>query len=85
MKDDVFNDCLQHWLRSDGTVPFWSDLAQKWGYQSGEVLRGAFKRERTKRHVTKSNSDTSFKESVESRNDGTTVSDRLIEICEMDC
>ena len=50
MRDEVFNDCLETQKEMRGTnKPFWPDLAEKWGYDNGEQMRGVFKRERKKR------------------------------------
>lgn len=46
MKQEVFTSCLEKWKNSDGFTKFWPELAEKWGYQSGENLRWAFKQER---------------------------------------
>lgn len=51
MRDEVFQDCYNHWTDSDGNKPFWADLAEKWGYRNGEHLRSSFKSERRKRGV----------------------------------
>lgn len=51
MRDDVFNDCLYHYNNNTGGTPFWADLARKWGYPSGEDLRGKFKNERNRRKI----------------------------------
>lgn len=51
MRDDVFDDCVEHWKNSTGTTPFWSELAEKWGYKNGEKLRWAFKEEKNRRGI----------------------------------
>lgn len=53
MNNDIFEDALQYWKNSDGHTSFWNDLAKKWGYNSGEHIRSAFKNERKRRGITK--------------------------------
>lgn len=55
MNDLVFNDCLEHWLRSNGYTKFWGELAEKYGFETGEGLRLKFKKERRKRGINKEN------------------------------
>jgi len=50
---ETFNDCLDHWSVSSGNQPFWEELAQKYGFKSGEVLRSKFKRDRQKRGISR--------------------------------
>jgi hypothetical protein len=53
MEQQVFTDCLEKWQSSDGFTKFWPELADKWGYRSGEHLRWTFKQERKKRGIKK--------------------------------
>lgn len=83
MEDNVFNACYQRW-QADKT-PFWNDLASKFGYKNGEVLRSKFRRELKKRGIkSKTMQNNSYNESVEIKTNGETVSDKLISICEQD-
>lgn len=83
MRDEVFNDCLEHWQKSDGNTPFWAKLANKYNYESGEQLRGLFKTERNKRGIKKKPVvDSVFSSSSTKNADGTYTSDKLIEMCE---
>ena len=57
MRDEVFNDCLATQAKMSGTnKAFWPGLSEKWGYNTPEQLRGAFKREKKKRGMNNSNS-----------------------------
>jgi hypothetical protein len=55
LDNNTFDDCLTHWQESTGNQPFWNDLANKYNYESGEILRSVFKRERKKRGIEKEN------------------------------
>ena len=48
MNEKIFLDCLETQQNSGGKS-FWSDLAKKHGYETGEKLRCAFKNERKRR------------------------------------
>ena len=48
MEESVFQECLKKQENNQGE-PFWNNLASKFGYPSGESLRGAVKREKRKR------------------------------------
>ena len=55
MRDEVFNDCLKRWRESVGKKPYWPELAEKWGYESGEKLRSAFKSARLRKGINGKN------------------------------
>lgn len=55
MEENLFQDCYEHWVRSDGYSAFWPELARKWNFPNGENLRLAFKDERKKRGIKKEN------------------------------
>ena len=56
MKQEIFDDCLYYWNKSDGHTEFWSDLAKKWGYPTSESIRQEFKYYRKKSGIRKENS-----------------------------
>ena len=85
MRDEVFNDCLEHWKESGSGKPYWDMLAEKWGYESGEKLRGSFKHARKMKGIKGKNTDYSgdeFHDTSVKNIDGTYFSDKLIEISE---
>lgn len=92
MDNNIFNDCLKHYQNNFTIGETWQTLAERFGYPSAESLRSSFKRERRKRGIPgKENHETdyetlkeNYRETEEIRSDGTRISDRLIEICEMD-
>lgn len=51
MRDEVFKDCYNEYINAQGPTSYWPELANKWGYEDGESLRGAFKRERMRRNI----------------------------------
>jgi DNA-directed RNA polymerase subunit RPC12/RpoP len=51
LNEKEFQECLDLYLKSDGRTPFWDELAEKFGYKSGELIRGSFKRERKRRQI----------------------------------
>lgn len=53
MNDKTFYECLERWKNSNGYTKFWGELAEKFGYVSGEQLRNLFKKERKRRGVSK--------------------------------
>ena len=53
MEEKVFQACYEKWMVSNGGISIWPELAQEFGYQDGEILRGAFKRARKKKGITK--------------------------------
>ena len=53
MNEATFIDCLESWETKGSGDVYWPDLAEKWGYDSPEILRQAFKRERKKRGYKK--------------------------------
>ena len=53
MEEKIFQSCLEQWRLSDGYSKFWPQLAEKWGYRDGELLRDHFKKERKRRGITK--------------------------------
>ena len=53
LRDEIFQDCLYNWERSDGHSEFWITLAQKWGYPTSESLRQEFKHLRRKMGIKK--------------------------------
>lgn len=68
MTDEMFDDCFNNWTDASGGNPYWEVLAEKWGFDSKEQIREKFKRERTKRGISKENSiptkeDAVYKES----------------------
>jgi len=92
LDNNIFNDCLKHYQSNFTNGETWQTLAEKYGFANGEKLRWSFKDERKKRKIPcKGIPDTdyeilkeNYRESEEIRADGTRISDRLIEICEMD-
>ena len=42
LEESVFQDCLDHWRKSDGFTSFWDLLANKYSFQNGERLRQEF-------------------------------------------
>jgi hypothetical protein len=55
LRQEIFDDCLNEWSHSVGNKKFWPILAEKWGYESGEILRSSFKRARRKKGISKNN------------------------------
>jgi hypothetical protein len=53
MDQEIFDACFNKWSKSYGFSPFWGELAKKYNYDSGELLRSTFKRERKKRGISK--------------------------------
>ena len=53
LEESVFQDCLEHWKRSDGHSSFWNDLSEKYLYKDAETLRQEFKNERKRRNIVK--------------------------------
>ncbi len=51
MNNNCFQECYNYWESSTGNQPFWQELANRFGYESGEILRSRFKRERQKRGI----------------------------------
>jgi hypothetical protein len=51
LKQETFEDCLKHYQSDFVLGENWSSLADKYGYDNGEELRGAFKNERKKRGI----------------------------------
>ena len=46
MEDQIYIDCLDHSNNYDKVTPFWNELAEKYGYDSAERIRSAFRVER---------------------------------------
>jgi hypothetical protein len=89
LREEVFQDCYEHWVSSLGNKPFWGELAKRWGYKSGEELRDKFKNERNKRGIKSKNfvehhsdEDITYQESSTKNVDGTYTSDKLVEMFE---
>ncbi len=53
MNSNDFDICKEAWERSSGNQRFWPELADELGYESGEILRSRFKREREARGFEK--------------------------------
>ena len=53
MDENIFQDCYEQWSNKGEGQPFWSNLAYKYGFVNGEVLRNVFKRERKNRGIVK--------------------------------
>lgn len=53
LEEHIFQDILLHWQESPGNQRFWPELAEKYRFKSGEILRSIFKRERAKRGISK--------------------------------
>lgn len=52
MRDEIFQDCYNRYLNEAGkNKPYWNELAEKWGYSNGEILRSKFKNERERRGI----------------------------------
>ena len=51
MDQKIFEDCLSHYMKSDGHTKFWPDLAKKYNFKDGEDLRDKFKKERKRRGI----------------------------------
>jgi len=51
LEDKIFNECLLHYKNNFTDGNTWESLASKMNFQSGEVLRCSFKRERQKRNI----------------------------------
>ncbi len=93
---EIYQKCLEHYNQPLPKISNWNDVAKSVNFSSGEVLRSAFRREYKKnsgvntigeekeKHEGENTSFSSYKESEEIKEDGTIISDRLIEICEQD-
>jgi hypothetical protein len=82
LNEEIFNDCLKRWNRSDGQ-PFWQELADKHGHSKRQI-RYLFTKERKKRGILVKNQPMSSRMINNKHVDGTYSSDRLIEIFEGD-
>jgi len=86
LREEVFIDCFSFWNKSTGNKPFWADLAKKWGYDSGEIIRYTFLHERKRRGIVSktftTNESAKYSDSSTKNPDGTYSSDKLIEMCE---
>lgn len=50
MKDYIFDDCIESVEKLSGkNIPFWSDLAEKYNYESKETIRSDYRREAKRR------------------------------------
>jgi len=93
MRNDVFEDCKAY-KDSGLKTPFWQSAAERWGYNTADQLRSAYRREVKRREskghnpdlrfVDKNESHADAQETFEMLRDGSFVSDKLIEICEQD-
>lgn len=79
MDENVFQDCLNRQRTSAG-MPFWADLAEKWGYESKEKLRHAFRTEKNKRGIVDDMDLYAPSETLDYLADGSIVSQKLIQI-----
>lgn len=100
MDSVVFNACLENSLLDirDKKRETWEELAKKFGYKNGNILRKRFnkeklymgelvkeaKDERERLQEIDGDNIPSYRESEEIKSDGTIISDKLIEICEID-
>ena len=79
MDENVFQDCLNRQRTSAG-MPFWADLAEKWGYESKEKLRHAFRTEKNKRGIVEDMDLYNPSETLDYLADGSIVSQKLIQM-----
>lgn len=92
MNQKIFEECYKHYLANWKLGESWKSLADKFSYGSSEALRSSFKREKQLKGLpTKNKSEEFYEESYEKykyseeiKSDGSIISDRLIQICEMD-
>ena len=51
MQDHIFEECHTAYLNAKPGETFWSELAKKFNFKSGEVLRKKVQKEREKRNL----------------------------------
>ena len=86
MDQELFDACFRKSNNIDDIS--WDDLARKFGYGNGEILRNRFKREKKKERLLplekedNNSEEIQYRQSEEIKSDGTVISDKLIKICE---
>jgi hypothetical protein len=86
LDQELFDACFRKSNNIDDIS--WDDLARKFGYGNGEILRNRFKREKKKERLIplekedNKGEEIQYRQSEEIKSDGTVISDKLIKICE---
>jgi hypothetical protein len=86
LDQELFDACFRKSNNIDDIS--WDELARKFGYGNGEILRNRFKREKKKERllplekIEKEDGEIEYRETEEIKSDGTIISDKLIKICE---